>query len=98
MNYMDYIDRGSKIKSCPKCGGTIIVSRLYMYSLNSCIGKRGKLLKKAKYCDDGPIDTMLASCENYYMKCDVHWNADEFIIDDESCFIDYKYSDRSDDI
>lgn len=86
----------SKIKCCPKCGGTIIVSRLNMYSLSSPIGRRGKLLKKTKYHDDGTLDQMLACCENYIsQKCDVHWATDEFVIDENGYFVDDKYTENS---
>lgn len=84
------------INCCPKCGGTIIVSRLYMYSLSSPIGRRGKLLKKTKHNDDGSLDQMLACCENYIsQECDVTWNSDEFFLDENEYFVDLKYTEKS---
>ena len=85
-----------KINCCPKCGGTIIVSRLNMYSLSSPIGKRGKLLKKTKYHDDGSLDQMLACCEKYIsQECDVTWNGEEFFLDENEYFVDLKYTESS---
>ncbi len=87
---------GRKIKCCPKCGDTIVVSYLCQHSLNHKIGKRGRILKKFTTVDLGEIDAVLASCTN--KDCDAQWETDEFTIDENGCFIDYKYSEGRDDV
>lgn len=82
-----------KIKCCPKCGSTIKVSILCQYSYNHIIGKRGKMLKKYKYDDEGFIGVALASCTNE--ACDVQWEDGDFVIDENECFVDYKYTEKS---
>lgn len=79
----------NKIRSCPKCEGTIEVSVLCQYSRDYIIGKRGKMLKKYKLRDDGSIDVFLAACTN--KNCNVRWEADEFTIDEYGFFVDFKY-------
>lgn len=80
----------SKIKNCPKCGGTIEVSFLYQYSINRRIGKRGKLLKKKAGVFCGYTDACIAHCTND--KCNVNWEADEFYLDNDEQFVDLKYT------
>ena len=84
-----------KINCCPKCGAEIVVSYLCQHSLNHKIGKRGRILKKFTTVDLGEIDSILAGCTN--VNCDVQWECDEFEIDENDFFIDYKYSERERD-
>lgn len=48
---------GVKRDCCPLCGGRIIVSDLCQYSVDYVVLKKpfGKLSKKAKKVDNGPI-------------------------------------------
>lgn len=82
---------GVKRDCCPLCGGRIIVSELYQYSLNYTVLKKpsGKLSKKHKKIDNGPIDCMVAGCDN--KECNAYWEEDKFYIDSDDCFIDEKY-------
>lgn len=82
-----------KINCCPKCGSTIEVSILCQYSRNHIIGKRGKMLKKYKRRDEGSIDAALAFCTNE--ACDVQWEDRDFAIDENECFFDLKYTEKS---
>ena len=80
-----------KINCCPKCGGTIYVSSSDMW--RSPIGRRGKLLRSKKDPYDGPLIQMLACCENYINQgCNVNWNSEEFSIDANGYFVDFKYT------
>lgn len=81
-----------KIKCCPNCGGAIEISFLYQYSHDYLLGKRGKLLKKYKSCNLGSMEVALACCTN--KACDTRWECDDFLIDDDGCFIDLKYTER----
>lgn len=75
---------------CPKCGGRIIVSDLYQYSMDYVVLKKpaGELSKNAKKRDAGPMEVMIAGCEN--PDCDAFWESDDFYISDD-CFYDEKY-------
>lgn len=53
---------GTVIKCCPLCGGRIVVSNLYQYSLDYTMRKDGKIGKRYKRGDDGAVDVSLASC------------------------------------
>lgn len=82
---------GTVIKCCPLCGGRIVVSNLYQYSLDYTMRKDGKISKRHKRGDDGPVDVSLASCENY-KTCDARWEEEEFFVEPDGTFYDYKYS------
>lgn len=86
----------NKINCCPKCGCTIEVSELCQYSRDHIIGKRGKMLKNYKTNDNGYIDVSIASCTN--PSCDVRWEADEFKIDEDGYFVDFKYTESERDL
>lgn len=81
---------GTVIKCCPLCGGRIVVSNLYQYSLDYTMRKDGKIGKRHKRGDDGSMDVSLASCENY-KTCDARWEAEEFFVEPDGTFHDYKY-------
>lgn len=83
---------GTAIKCCPLCGGRIVVSNLYQHSLDYTMRKDGKIGKRHKRGDDGPMDVSLASCENYKI-CDARWEAEEFFVGPDGTFYDYKYSE-----
>ena len=82
---------GIKRDCCPLCGGRIVVSELCQYSMEYVVLKKpyGKLSKKAKKVDNGPIECMIAGCDN--SDCKAYWEADQFYIDSDDCFIDEKY-------
>lgn len=82
---------GTVIKCCPRCGGRIVVSNLYQYSLNYTMRKDGKIGKRCTRGDDGAMDVSLASCENY-KTCDARWE-EEFFVEPDGTFYDYKYSE-----
>lgn len=44
---------GTVIKCCPLCGGRIVVSNLYQYSLDYTMRKDGKIGKRYKRGDGG---------------------------------------------
>lgn len=77
---------GIERKSCPVCGGQIIVSDHWMFSYDQLLGKRGKLLKKRTKSPAGPVECQTAYC----LDCKEVWNADEFMIDEEDRFVDFK--------
>lgn len=54
--------------------------------------KDGKIGKRYKRGDDSPMDVSLASCENYKI-CDARWEAEEFFVEPDGTFYDYKYSE-----
>ena len=81
---------GTVIKCCPICGGRIVVSDLYQYSLNYTMRKDGKIGKRGKRTDDGSLDASIAACENFKI-CGAQWEVDDFFIENRT-FIDYKYS------
>ena len=82
---------GTAIKCCPLCGGRIVVSNLYQYSLDYTMRKDGKIGKRYKRGDDGAVDVSLASCENY-KTCDARWE-EEFFVEPDGTFYDYKYGE-----
>lgn len=76
---------------CPLCGQpTIVVSRLYQYSLERRVGVRGKLLKKVEKSSGHDMEVENARCDN--PNCDASWTLFEFDIEDGK-FLDYKYAD-----
>ena len=77
---------GKKITECPICGGKIEVSFLYQYSHNYAITKKGRLSKRYTRRDNGPEEVAVASC----LSCSEYWNADEFAIDADDSFWDFK--------
>lgn len=83
----NYFVKGVPRKACPACGGTIVVSWLYQYSHDFKINKNGKLGKRRKITDGGSMEVAIATCEN----CILHWDSDEFEIDENDRFIDYKH-------
>lgn len=82
---------GVKRDCCPLCGGRIIVSDLRQYSMNYTVLKKpsGKISKKAKKVDNGPIECIVAGCEN--PNCEAYWEEGQFHIDSDDFFIDRKY-------
>lgn len=82
---------GVKRDRCPMCGGKIIVSELCQYSMEYVVREKpfGKISKKAKKVDNGPIDCIVAGCNNPY--CEAYWEEGKFYIDSDDCFIDEKY-------
>ena len=69
---------GTVIKCCPLCGGRIVVSNLYQYSLEYTMRKDGKIGKRYKRGDN-------------YKTCDARWEEEEFFVEPDGTFHDYKY-------
>lgn len=70
---------------CPKCGGTIIVRFLYQYSHDYKVLRNGKLSKRYRKRDCGPLDVAIACCES----CGKYWNTDEvFVSQDGVVYLD----------
>lgn len=74
-------------RSCPLCGGRLIVSSLQQSSKDFFIKKNGRISKKYTLSDSGPMEVEIAACES----CEARWEADEFMLDSAGRFIDYKY-------
>mgnify|MGYP000240729551 CR=1 FL=1 len=77
---------GTAIKCCPLCGGRIVVSNLYQYSLDYTMRKDGKIGKWYKRGNDGSMNVSLASCENY-KTCDARWEEEEFFVEPDGTFL-----------
>lgn len=82
---------GTVIKSCPLCGGRIVVSDLYQCSRDYVMKKDGKIGKRYVRGDCGPVEASIASCENYN-PCLACWGTEDFFVEPDGSFIDYKYS------
>lgn len=86
---------GIKRKCCPKCGGRIVISDLCQYGLVYKIRKTdGKKSRRYVRKDYGSIEASLAACES---KCGVSWECDEFAVDWDGVFYDYKYDEDLED-
>lgn len=82
-----------KLRSrCPLCGGKIVVSFLYQYSLDHIVGRNGRLRKNFKKVEGGPMEVAIAACSD----CEAFWDADSFDIYD-GVFYDFKYIEGEDD-
>ena len=53
--------------------------------------KDGKIGKWYKRGNDGSMNVSLASCDNY-KTCDARWEEEEFFVEHDGTFYDYKYS------
>lgn len=84
---------GIKRSCCPRCSGKIEVSDLCQYSLNYVVRKDGKLSKRYRKDENGPIGASLAACVN---DCGVIWEDGEFWVNDDGAFIDLKYDEEQD--
>lgn len=83
-------ENGVRRKVCPCCGQpTITVSHFFQFSLDYRVGSRGKLLKTPHRSWDNDMEVETANCAN--PDCDAYWNSNDFIIDDNDMFVDYKY-------
>lgn len=76
---------------CPLCGGKIVVSFLYQYSLDHVVGRNGRLRKTFKKAEGGPMEVAVAACSD----CEAYWDADDFDIFD-NVFYDQKYGGGED--
>lgn len=84
---------GKIIKCCPLCGGRIVVSVLQQYSFDYVMLKDGTISKRYKRGVSGSMDACIAACENV-CSCGAQWEVDEFEIDSNRRFFDYKYSNN----
>ena len=86
---------GTEISCCPLCGGNIIVSDHWQFSYDRVVLKSGKLSKRTKRSNSGPMEVMTAACENVFDgTCSANWDADDFNLSEEEKFMDYKYSEQ----
>lgn len=76
---------------CEVCGYKFIPYNDNRYTV---VGKHnyGKIGKRCTRGDDGAMDVSLASCENY-KTCDARWEEEEFFVEPDGTFYDYKYSE-----
>lgn len=51
----------------------------------------GTIGNRCKRGKSGPMDASLAACENY-QSCGAQWEVDDFFVDSDRRFWDYKYS------
>ena len=84
---------GRAISKCPHCGGRIIVSSLCQYTMEFWVKKDGTMSKKYKKCDNGPINSTIAYCENNE-NCGTFWEEGDFDLETGCRFIDTKYSEE----
>lgn len=66
-----------KVKKCPYCGGELILSEFYTFTLDFRITKKGKLSKRFTRSDAGPIDCMTAYCD----RCNSNWDATQVCVE-----------------
>lgn len=81
-------NEGKARNCCPLCGGKIVVSFLYQYSLDHIVGRNGRLRKTFKKTEGGPMEVAVAACS----ECEAFWDADSFDIYDD-VFYDFKYGE-----
>ena len=77
---------GVRLKKCPLCGGEIEISHLFQYSHVHKLTKSGHISKRYTTIDNGSMEVSVAGC-----RCGATWGADDFVIDEDGHFIDYKY-------
>ena len=82
---------GIILKKCPLCGGEIVVSYICQYSRVYKLAKSGRISRRYTIVDSGTMDVAVASCD-----CGANWNKDQFVIDENGYFIDYKYGGEHD--
>lgn len=70
-----------KVTKCPRCGGELVLSEFYTYSMDFKITKKGVLSKKGTRSDAGPIDCMNAYCES----CQTCWDATQVFVEGDGC-------------
>lgn len=73
-------------KCCPVCGGRIEISAYYQYAHEYLLNKNGKMSRRYTTRDCGPMEAMTAAC----LDCGEYWDADQFTIDRDDYFVDYK--------
>lgn len=66
-----------RVSKCPKCGGDLVLSEYYTYSIDYCITKKGTISKRHTRSDGGPIDCMTACCD----KCESFWDATQVFVE-----------------
>ena len=76
-------------KCCPVCGGRIEVSYLYQYSMDYRLNKDGRLSRRYRVSGGGPMECGIACC----LDCHETWEDNQFTIDGEDRFVDYKWED-----
>ena len=65
------------IKRCPVCGGKVVISYFYSFSVDYTITKRGVLSKKGVRSIESPMDCVTVTC----MDCEAEWCSDQVKID-----------------
>lgn len=66
-----------KVNRCPNCGGAIILSEFYTYTLDFRITKKGTISKRYTKSTVGPIDCMTAYCDG----CQSSWDATQVCVE-----------------
>ncbi len=80
--------QGIERRKCPICGGEIEITDLYQYAHAFKLTKSGRISKRYKVIDCGPIEASIAGCE-----CGANWGVGDFDITPEGRFVDYKYEE-----
>jgi len=80
---------GKQRTKCPLCGGQIEISYLCQYSHTYKLTKSGRISKRYTTVDNGAMEVAVAGC-----CCGANWDNEEFFIDSEGHFIDYKYKEE----
>ena len=81
-----YSTDGVRVKKCPLCGGEIEISFLFQYSHTYKLTKSGRISKRYAHKDNGSMEVAVAGC-----RCGANWGEDDFDIDENGYFVDYKY-------
>ena len=73
------MDNWERVTACPECGGKLVFSEYFTYSLDFHITKKGLLSKRFRKGEAGAIDCMTACCE----ECSSFWDAGHVFVEND---------------